>query len=233
MKTIIITIGVLFITLIIDNCTLLAQWVSQNSYVSTSCVKSLYFIDETTGCLVGNDGIIFKSTDGGYYWSSQTSGTTKDLNSVFFINANQGWAVGDEGTILYSNNGGISWTTQVSGVTDNLNSVYFINNQKGWITGENGVILYTTNGGDNTGNYENIENNFYIDIYPNPATDIITIKAKNIQAVEVSSVKGQVTKIIINRSNKIKVDLSEQPKGPYFVKVTTDKGTATKKVVLE
>jgi len=45
---------------------------------------SIHFVDNLTGWLVGESGIIIKTIDGRENWIEQTSGTNKLLNSIFF-----------------------------------------------------------------------------------------------------------------------------------------------------
>ena len=59
-----------------------------------------------TGTVVGTEGTIFRTTDGGTTWVTQTSGTTNDLHGVSFTDGNNGTVVGDDGTILRTTNGG-------------------------------------------------------------------------------------------------------------------------------
>ncbi|MEL6971011.1 MAG: YCF48-related protein [Bacteroidota bacterium] len=65
-----------------------------------SLFYSVAFTDSNTGWVVGFQGSILHTTDGGANWEIQTSGTSENLFGVFFTDANTGWAVGEEGTIL-------------------------------------------------------------------------------------------------------------------------------------
>jgi photosystem II stability/assembly factor-like uncharacterized protein len=56
-----------------------------------------------------SNSLIFKSTNDGITWNTQTNPTTNRLNCVFFTDANNGTAVGDNGTILRTTNGGITF----------------------------------------------------------------------------------------------------------------------------
>ena len=56
----------------------------------------------------GTLGIMFKTTDGGNFWSYHESGTRRDLHAIEFINDQRGFAVGDSGTILFTSNGGLT-----------------------------------------------------------------------------------------------------------------------------
>jgi photosystem II stability/assembly factor-like uncharacterized protein len=65
--------------------------------------------------IVGQDGLIFHSTNGGTSWTSQTSHTGNDLASVSFTGTSSGCAVGDHGTVVRTTNAGSTWT-KVAGV---------------------------------------------------------------------------------------------------------------------
>ena len=114
---------------------------------TTSELKSVFFIDSSTGYVVGQGGTILKTINSGATWIPQISGTTNDLYSVFFSDINIGYAVGNNGTILHTLNGGNNWTTQVSGTTASLHSINFPESNKGFAVGTGGKILYTYNGG--------------------------------------------------------------------------------------
>jgi photosystem II stability/assembly factor-like uncharacterized protein len=54
----------------------------------------------------GDNGRIFKSTNGGESWSALPAPTTKNLRAIYFFGEKHGFVVGDSGTILYTSNGG-------------------------------------------------------------------------------------------------------------------------------
>lgn len=97
--------------------------------------------------MIGEQGLINATTDGGNNWVSQTSGVTNNLNGVHFYSITNGVAVGDSGTILRTTNGGTTWALVVSNTTQNLNDVHFADTSKGWAVGNNGVVLNSNNGG--------------------------------------------------------------------------------------
>ena len=59
------------------------------------------FLDANNGIIVGGDGFILKTTDGGATWDQATSGTIEHLEDIFSPNGIS-WVVGDHGTILFS-----------------------------------------------------------------------------------------------------------------------------------
>ncbi len=70
-------------------------------------------------------------------------------------------------------------------------------------------------------------------IYPNPSNGILFIEARNIQTIEIIDITGKVVKQIQETSNKIQIDLSNIHKGIYFIKIKTEKGIVTEKIILE
>ncbi len=118
-------------------------------------LHDLHFFDANTGVVIGsfnigNDGVIFRTTNGGQTWtvaySFDDGNWPLDLQDLFFVDNSTGWAVGDFGRIFKTTNGGQSWTAQNSGVSFDLSSVHFVNTLTGFAVG-NDQLLKTTNGG--------------------------------------------------------------------------------------
>ena len=110
-----------------------------------------------TGWVVGEQGTILHTEDGGRTWQQQNSGTTVPLESVSFITPQVGWVVGLSGTILHTEDGGRTWQTQDSGTRAELMSVTFLTPQSGWAVGRY-TFLRTEDGGrtwqfQSSGNY--------------------------------------------------------------------------------
>ena len=137
-------ISILFFCLLISQ-TIIPQWYQQNSGTGET-LRSVTFLDVNIGTVVGNDGIIKKTFNGGVTWSPQSSGTAEVLEDVCFTNIITGIAVGWSGTILRTTDGGTNWISQTSGTSKKLNRVSFVDSNYGWIVGDN-IILRTTDGG--------------------------------------------------------------------------------------
>jgi photosystem II stability/assembly factor-like uncharacterized protein len=85
------------------------SWSLQKSIMLSTSIgqfNSVFFIDEDTGCIVGNGRSIIKTVNGGDDWTEQPLGDLYYLNNVFFADDNTGYAVGDYGTIFKTTNGG-------------------------------------------------------------------------------------------------------------------------------
>lgn len=121
---------------------------------------TIYFQDENTGFIAGNDGVMYKTYDGGNSWMSLNTNTSLPLYDIFFINKNEGFAVGGEdhcgGTgcipkgaiIIYTKDGGQSWNPIPITLSEQivLKSIYFTNDSFGFTVGD-GLILSTEDRG--------------------------------------------------------------------------------------
>jgi len=110
--------------------------------------------DAPNNIVVGLDGTILLTTDGGESWISRSSGTLNALLDVFFLNQDFGITVGGwfpDGfaVILRTLDGGISWIDQPTTLAQNLWAVSFTDENTGTVVGSAGTILQTTNGGSN------------------------------------------------------------------------------------
>ncbi len=112
-------------------------------------LNSVFFADENIGWILGDDGVIFKTTNGGFSWVFMPYNGNVDWYSTSFINTSTGWIVGRYGTISKTTNGGTSWIDQISNTTQSLYSVDFVDSLYGWVTGYNGTIRHTTDAGIN------------------------------------------------------------------------------------
>ena len=75
-----------------------------------------------------------------------------------------------------------------------------------------------------------IETGQQYQVYPNPTSSFVKLtNSESIKAIEVFNIRGQ--KIIQTTINK--VDLSDYPKGLYFMKITDNRHSVIKKVILK
>src|SRR4030095_2592875 len=134
--------------------------------VGTGCNSGEFFI-------VGDSGVILKSTNDGQTFFMLNSGTTHNLNEVYCSEQNIRVA-GDSNITLYSTNGGSNWIAQYveipgenNSVRVDLQTVFFVNPNTGWLAG-NRYIFKTTNAGllwivryKQTQLYNNYSNSIY------------------------------------------------------------------------
>lgn len=118
----------------------------QNSGVSTQ-LNAISFSSPSAGIVVGNSGVIRKTSDSGLNWTASNSGTQTDLLDVAFVSGSTYLAVGKTGTIIKTTNSGGSWSMVNSGTSNELTGI-FINGLNLYITGSDGLILVSTNSGN-------------------------------------------------------------------------------------
>ena len=113
---------------------------------SASLFKIL-FINSNTGFIVGSDGLILRTSDGGISWKKIESGVTKNLYSISFSDSKNGVIVGWSGTILKTIDAGLSWKKHSVNFSSYLKDVLFVNEFLGLIVGGEGKVLRTEDGG--------------------------------------------------------------------------------------
>lgn len=180
-----------------------------------------------------------QTSDGGYIVAAR-SASFSGLDDVYIIKTD---ANGNSGCNEYITNTTVDTAatiTIIPTILDSSGGIITIPNTLTSAGGETTVIC--TNGlEENTINKE-------ISIYPNPTTSKITILAEDMQSVEVYNLQGQSITVIANevkqsgntseiatgsRPRNDEIDLSQEPKGIYIIKVTTSKGVLVRKVILE
>jgi len=103
---------------------------------TTDNLRGVFFHDIAIGWIVGDNGVLLITKDGGLTWTRhtvvnlRTSDTvTENLLSVAFYNLNDGLIVGSNGTILRTSDSGYTWTSMsdrilVDGVYKSLSEIY-------------------------------------------------------------------------------------------------------------
>ena len=107
---------------------------------------SVQFADKEKGYIVGDEGLILHTSDGGLSWSEQRSNTDAQLFHLA-VREDKGWIVGTGGIILHTDDAGRNWYKQYSGVPEDLNRVYAVSDRILIVTGDKGTLLRTENGG--------------------------------------------------------------------------------------
>lgn len=111
--------------------------------------------DGSTGAawLVGDEGLVMRSTDFGANWASVGAGLPNGAQNYFDLYgvvARDGFvgAFGAPGTQFFrSDDGGATWFGASTGVTTPLRKAWFVDGSRGWAVGDFGVIIATEDGG--------------------------------------------------------------------------------------
>ena len=106
------------------------------------------FADRQRGFILGVDGTLLKTDDGGKEWKKIDSASTNSLFSIAMV-GDKCWAVGDRGAYIMSGDGGNTWTNNDDAIHTKgwLTSVAFVNETVGWVVGKSGAVFKTIDGG--------------------------------------------------------------------------------------
>jgi photosystem II stability/assembly factor-like uncharacterized protein len=114
---------------------------------------SVAFLSSGKCYVVGGQGALLTSTDGGASWTRRAIAERGDLSwsdlySIrFAADGETGWIGGEGGLILKTTDGGASWKAQPSGTTENIFRVAVADPQTAYAAGTNGLLMGTTDGG--------------------------------------------------------------------------------------
>lgn len=81
---------------------------------------------------------------------------------------------------------------------------------------------------------EDFEFSKYLTVYPNPVNDLLKITSKQnieLRSMEIYNMIGQLVISVPNANGISSIDVSSLPKGNYFLKVVSDKGTSNVKFI--
>lgn len=114
--------------------------------VSPGHLNDIAFADLKNGVAIGNQGLIWRTSDGGRQWNAVRTDWSGDLHSVVFADAKNGWIVGGralpirglhEGVVLRTQDGGVTWRQLSSTLLTRLTRIgYDHQHKKLWAVGE-------------------------------------------------------------------------------------------------
>ncbi len=109
-------IFVLFSLLLLNSSSSAGQelgWSAQSSGVLAR-LSGVFFIDRDHGCVIGSNGTLLVTENGGAKWSRQTlpeRQKSEALNDLWFFKAERGLLLGEYG--LFNRKGGIDWSERI------------------------------------------------------------------------------------------------------------------------
>jgi photosystem II stability/assembly factor-like uncharacterized protein len=136
---------ILLITLAFFTLAESASTSDQLRHVDDATLRSVFFIDHKEGWVVGDEGVILHTLNGGKTWHRQPTGLRSSLRSVHFLTPDVGWVVGREelpygmgsiGVILFTGDGGLEWKRQLPNTLPGLNQVRFVDRMNGFFLGD-------------------------------------------------------------------------------------------------
>jgi hypothetical protein len=127
------------------------EWTQVASPVGAMLTRA-YFLDEQQGWIVGYDGTILHSADGGKTWALQHHDPeARALYDVWFRDAQHGIAVGAYGSFYRTTDGGKTWTAESSPLVElgqHFNRVLPLEGDMLFAAGERGLVARSTDGGE-------------------------------------------------------------------------------------
>lgn len=151
----------LIFVLFLSQTIIYGQWIEQYSG-TTEILNKVNFVSADIGYIVGNNGTMLKTTDGGNTWNPLNIGSSENLTSVCFLDSEIGFVSGAS-FISKTDDGGITWETLNLDLTS-LSEIYFIDSSIGFI-GTDNAIYRTIDGGDNWDDVELKNVNDFNQIY--------------------------------------------------------------------
>ena len=230
-----------------------ATWNCQSTGQS---LEGLWFQNANTGTIVGYNGTIIKTTDGGSSWVHQNlPGVNTWYFGVYFANLNTGFICGYNGTLLKTINGGNNWNSNLSGISNNLYMFSFLGQNIGTVVGSHGIIMRTQTCGEvlRSNGYDSPLTDIAVvpgevpekygltQNYPNPfnpSTNIEFDIAKTSAAkIVVYDMLGRALETLADQTmmpGKYSVtwNASNYPSGVYFYKLQAGDFVQTKKMML-
>jgi len=108
----------------------------------TTSINSIFFIDANTGFVCGDNGVVYKSVNGGLSWTLSNTGIASvKLNSISFKDSQNGIVVGENGKVYITSNGGSSWIAEIISTSRNLLDTKYYSDGIG-IVGEWGTVFF-------------------------------------------------------------------------------------------
>lgn len=216
--------------------------------------RKIQFLDEDTVYAIyqhgANKTYFHYSYNGGCNWSwatvghNNTDGTTSYyglMYDMYFDSPQHGYLVGDlYGTAIISetNDYGQTWTPWVAPFNNKFLSILNVNDSLSFIGGSNGLLLKwdKTVPLDNVLSNEDVHPDINISLYPNPASESVTIQfPENIGRSEIifTNMLGQTVLRKNVTSKSVTIDLTGFSNGSYFVHVQNGNQRITKKLIVQ
>ena len=211
------------------------------------------FTDENNGIIITRDWQIYNTNDGGVNWT-QIIGLDEDKLRNFDVAAVPGLsntyvAVGESSDIFergssYTVDGGMTWID----INDHPDVNYVDGGHVAMFDADHGLAggfsqtptiggIFVWGGGSmlRTAHLLKVATftgETYVMAAPNPTSGSLTVSGKNISKVVVLDVLGkQITTTDYSQLNNVTVNLDNLSKGVYLLKISSDKGASTIRVV--
>ncbi|MCH7606692.1 MAG: hypothetical protein IH962_06015 [Chloroflexi bacterium] len=193
-------------------------------------LNDLVMLDDNTAWIVGTDGAVGRTTNGGETFVLQATGTAINLTGVSFIDELHGWAIGTAGTVLRTSDGGDTWD-KLESIPGVLlpDGIEFLNETMGWAVTEFGGIWQTTDGGDswtkkNSGTLEDFLDIQFFDPQTGWAVGYAGTILKTTDGGESWTAQTAGTDVALHRVSFVDANIGATVGGAGTILTTTDGG---------
>ncbi len=214
-----------------------------NSWTELTCNKiwGIEATSELNAWAVADSGIVYRTVDGGNYWSRNIiAGEEDNLKDIYFINANLGYIAGFNGKIFKTTDGGNTWIQEPTITSNHLNGIFFISENLGWAVGDNGTILKY--GGIPTSTEPElsigVSNSV---IFPNPSSGSCTLHCTVLHSgnvnITISDIAGRVVRTVYKGmldqgSHSFYIEMENCKNGIYFCRLVSEHKTNSIKFII-
>jgi len=122
------------------------NWASMETSISEYELYKVFALDENHIYAVGDQDVVFLTSDGGETWNSYTFSQMNRISCVYFVDEEIGFVGDDKGYLMRTNDGGLSWEEVFYEVWNSIYSIRFVTPEIGIATSID-QILKTTDGG--------------------------------------------------------------------------------------
>lgn len=138
---------IIIITVAITQLIIALQLQSSPIPLSGSSLNKIFFVNNQIGYIIGNDGKMFKTIDGGTNWQPiiiiiNNATITEHLTDIHFTTEQNGLVTAHNGNLYKTINGGATWSNpNIGGTTENINSITHLGNGQYLIAGNNSTVI--------------------------------------------------------------------------------------------
>ncbi|HPI20420.1 MAG TPA: YCF48-related protein, partial [Candidatus Kapabacteria bacterium] len=201
------------------------------------------FINDSTCWALGRSGLpltfktYYKTTNQGESWEKKFDST--NFNGLKFFDELNGYVYSSSlGSVFKTTDGGDSWVNCNTGTNQSL-TFYFTNKENGWAIGDSGILLNYSCTETAIEEPLPISENNVFQIFPNPATNEITLsipEEQNLNSISIFNSLGMEVKRIeqseIVGKNKITILTADLPSGLYHCSFVNQGRRVTKSFVV-
>lgn len=174
------------------------------------------------------DESIYYSENDGNTWSTMTIGDVNSINFLTNIDTNA-FAVTDKGIYLFQSND--DWLNLY---IDHNSCHLVVLDSLLFVSTEHGIYKTIFNESLVLG-LDNIDNNDFIDIYPNPFSSILKLKVVDVamNQINIFNMSGRLEYSISTKSNgsEVQLDLGNLKNGIYSIQINDGKSIITRKII--